>query len=973
MQHNQTFQYSKKSQKNLDKKARNERNISNDFNWKLYVKLISHPKVQNNVSAYDHYNKVGKKNPTIYHTYWRKVYRIPNELSAETYKKHLSEMGETTEFNEAKDVYAYFASIGHSKYPLSDAYARCHFEIPKYFDCDAFKKYYSEFAEEPNNNVLYYHHHRQPEKYPLNDDYLRLLYNIPIEFSCQHFQQYFKLGVTSDEETYRHFSEHSDNYILDDQYLRFRYTIPSEFQCDTFSQYYNLDFESNVHAYKYYSENRDKYPLDDGYMRTRFKASTHVNCAVFKQRYADIINPNTKDNDIYELIHRKGDLFPLDDTYYDILYKTNGEFKWKLYLEAYPWKFTGAEVDMGDVYHAYFSKKASEDVKGNNDQYYKLLYDINADFDVSEYKQMNDCFLLENCSHEFVFQFVKEIARLEDIYHGIQSQAKTSSLEKEFLERYEYIQNIPKLSEHEKRIYFKLKDFATFYYSDKLTPSDKVVKNETFVEEEISVPIEKTIYKDDYITHKQLKPKTKKINTSRYTSNTSAHQDPADDKRQREIDALMKRVGVDKNMITGQQKTSKSNAIGNTGMSSLDALGVGKGAVNNQSSLDLLQRTMKSKSASDISGLASVLGSGNISALISELANADSDDEEEQPIRYQTSNIVKEEEEEEDEYEEYKELIQRKEVITEYETQYVQKKIVNETKTKYYRMFRNDLQINEQTSSEQVFQHVCKYNFNLYLTYRYRSSIFNTNTSFTTSKKQNSKLAIFLCFSANKPIIFDVLLNNINSLGDEWNHLILCSGNNEKYIKSLTSLISTPIQIKTISSKSVTYDDINNLFLDASFWKKYHENYVFVYDENTILSQETNTKLTEAINEDIAFVGTSLPFSSYANNKLYGFASLRKRSHLIATLENHPQLLIENYGYLEKEVYNTLGLQNVPEFVVFSQGNVKTKINLDSCIFNVNFATTICNEKTSTFLSSKYALKSHNRKQLDSFFDYFSI
>ena len=43
MQHNQTFQYSKKSQKNLDKKARNERNISNDFNWKLYVKLISHP------------------------------------------------------------------------------------------------------------------------------------------------------------------------------------------------------------------------------------------------------------------------------------------------------------------------------------------------------------------------------------------------------------------------------------------------------------------------------------------------------------------------------------------------------------------------------------------------------------------------------------------------------------------------------------------------------------------------------------------------------------------------------------------------------------------------------------------------------------------------------------------------------------------------------------------------------------------
>lgn len=972
MQHNQTFQYSKKSQKNLDKKARNERNISSDFNWKLYVKVISQPNIKNNVSAYDHYNRIGKKNPAIYHTYWRKVYKSPNELSAETYKKHLSEMGETIEFNELKDVYAYFASIGHYKYPLGDAYARCHFEIPKYFDCDAFKKYYSEFTEESNNNVLYYHHHRQPKKYPLDDGYLRIRYNIPIEFNCKSFQKYFKLGVTSDEETYRHFSEHRDRYILDDQYMRFRYNIPSEFQVDIFSKYFNLDFESNFQAYRYYDEHRDKYQLDDGYMRTRFQAPKHINCNVFKQRYADIINPNTKDDDIYELIHRKGDLFPLDEEYYDILYKTNGSFQWKLYLEAYPWKFTEIEVNIGDVYHEYFSKKDNEDLNGNNDKYYKLKYDINEYFEIDDFRKVNDCFLLENCNNDFVFQFAKEIATLEHIYNSIKTQANTTTSEKEFIERYEYINSIPKLSEQEKRIYFKLKDFAIVYYSDKPTPSDKVIKNETFVEDEITVPVEKKIYKDEYVTHKRLKPKTKKSSSSNYISSTSRNQDhDVNDDRQKQIEDLMKRVGADKKM------TEQYNNNDNNGMPSLDVLGFGNKSINNQSSLDLLKSTMTNQNTNSMDGLISVLGRGNINSIITELMTVDSDDEEEQYMRTNNSHIINQkndfDDEEEDEYEEYKELVKRVEVITEYETQYVKKKIVNEIKTKHYRMFINDLQINGENNAENVFNHMCRHNHNLYLTYRYRTCIFNNTTPSEYNKKNKNNLAIFLCLSENKPIIFDVLLNNINSLGDDWNHVILCDSNNEKYIKSLTALIQIPIKVKNISSKLLTYDDINNLFLDSYFWKSFKEEYVFVYDENTILTQETNIKLTQAINQNILFVGTSFTLSGYTHNKYYGFSSLRKRSHLIATLENSPQLNIEKYGYLEKKLCDTIGLQKVPEFVLFSQSNAKSNINLDSSIFNVNFATTLCNEEINSFLSSKYALKSHNRKQIESFFDYFSI
>jgi hypothetical protein len=210
-------------------------------------------------------------------------------------------------------------------------------------------------------------------------------------------------------------------------------------------------------------------------------------------------------------------------------------------------------------------------------------------------------------------------------------------------------------------------------------------------------------------------------------------------------------------------------------------------------------------------------------------------------------------------------------------------------------------------------------------------------------------------------------------LGEEWNHLILCSGNNEKYIKSLTSHIDIPIQIHSISSKAVSYDEINNLFLNASFWKKYHENYVFIYDENTILSEVINTKLTEAMNQNVPYIGTSLPFTSYPNNKLYGFSSLRKRSHMIETLERNPELQIASYQHLENDIYNILGLCQAPECAVFSKDIDKYKINLDAYIFNINFATTICNKKTNTLLSSKYALKSYNNKLLNTFFDYFSM
>ena len=228
LRNTKTFQYSGKHMENVDNRARKENNIPNDFCWKTYVNVLRTNSVLNNINAYIHYNKYGKNNENIFNAYWRAIYNIPATFSEISYSNYLIECGVSRIFSTTKDMYLYYAKVGSTEYPLNDAYARCHFEIPEFFNCDVFQKYHADLLgadeTEETDNKLYYLYHTQPTTYPLDDGYMRLLYNSPDDLDCAVFKIHNKLPIgLTDEECYKMFDENRETMPLDDKYMRILY------------------------------------------------------------------------------------------------------------------------------------------------------------------------------------------------------------------------------------------------------------------------------------------------------------------------------------------------------------------------------------------------------------------------------------------------------------------------------------------------------------------------------------------------------------------------------------------------------------------------------------------------------------------------------------------------------------------------------------------------------------------------------
>ena len=191
-------------------------------------------------------------------------------------------------------------------------------------------------------------------------------------------------------------------------------------------------------------------------MRTRFKSPTDINCTVFKKRYSKLINSQTKDNDIYELISKKGDKFPLDEEYYDILYNKdeNDSFDWKLYLETYPGKFDAESQKIGNVYKLYYKGKDLMNANGENDEYHRAIYNIPKSFIMDQYRKLHDCILPDKCDNLFVFKYYTKQINLIDIYNSYKENNDQTENANNFIGRYEYIANATNLDETKMRELF---------------------------------------------------------------------------------------------------------------------------------------------------------------------------------------------------------------------------------------------------------------------------------------------------------------------------------------------------------------------------------------------------------------------------------------------------------------------------------------------------------------------------------------
>ena len=917
-----TFQYSGKHLENVDNRSRNENNIPNDFCWKTYVNLLRTNTIVNNTNAYSHYNKYGKNHEGIFNAYWREIYNIPNTFSEISYGKYLIECGNPLIFSDNKDMYLYYVKVGSTEYPLNDVYDRCHFEIPTIFSCEVFQKYYNDILGANETNVtdvnLYYIYHTQPTIYPLDDGYLRLLYNSPDDLDCAVFKIHNKLSIgLTDEECYKMFDENRETMPLDDKYMRILYKIPTEFDCTVFSKFYGLKFINNNYCYKTYADNIKKYPLNDEYMRTRFKSPMDINCTVFKKRYSKLINSQTKDNDIYELISKKGDKFPLDEEYYDILYKKeeNDLFDWKLYLETYPDRFSAESPKIGDVYKLYYEGKELMNSNGENDEYHSAVYKIPKSFVMDQYRKLHDCILPDKCDNLFVFKYYTKQINLIDIYNSYKEKNDKTKDAVDFIGRYEYIAKAAKLDETNMRELFMLKDFAASYYKSAPSKGEKVVTVKNEVKETFEEPVVKKVYRIETETKTRLKLKPKKAIVNNNLSKSRA-----------ELDA--------ENIKAESRNKLMSILMNDT--AEMDEIAISMGGELSMAGMN-----------------------GNY--------NYDSSESEE-------------EEEEETEYEDYEDSREICEEVTEYITKEIFKTVSTTATSLCYKIYNSDLVVNKTTSVNTILSHVRKYNYSLYLCLRYRSGIFNLDIPVIkkVSPVNANKNALFFCFEKDKPIIYDVLINNMNFLGREWSHTIVCSNDNSNYIKTIIQRLQLPISVEVLDAKNITFDEINNDLLTVDFWNKFKGDYIFVYNELVILNDKSQFILDKAISNRCNFVGASLPGEdgySRSNGK-YGFCSLRNKNYMLDILGNDYNLdILDSYNTFDTSISKSLTLSKVSEFILYTTNlkHAKGDTHLDDCSTIIDYCTQLVDTIKYKYMHSERMIVDNSKKQFRKIDAAFSI
>ena len=348
-------------------------------------------------------------------------------------------------------------------------------------------------------------------------------------------------------------------------------------------------------------------------------------------------------------------------------------------------------------------------------------------------------------------------------------------------------------------------------------------------------------------------------------------------------------------------------------------------------------------------------------------------------MNYDTDSS-EEEEEEEPEYEYYEDQREICDEVTEYIKKEISKTVSTTSSSLCYKIYNSDLVVNKTTSVNTILSHVRKYNYSLYLCLRYRGGIFNLDIQKTkqTSRNNTSKDAVFFCFEKDKPIIYDVLVNNINLLGREWAHTVVCSHDNSSYIKSLIRQINLPISVEIINVKNITFNEINNELLTVDFWNRFKGEYIFVYNELVILNEKSPIILDKAISSRCNFVGASLPEEDgYArSNGKYGFCSLRNKDYMLDILGKDYNLnIMDSYNTFDTSVSKALTLSKVSEFILYTTNlkHAKGYTHLDDCSMIIDYCTQLVDTLKYKYLHSERMIVDNSKKQFRKINTTFSI
>jgi hypothetical protein len=83
-----------------------------------------------------------------------------------------------------------------------------------------------------------------------------------------------------------------------------------------------------------------------------------------------------------------------------------------------------------------------------------------------------------------------------------------------------------------------------------------------------------------------------------------------------------------------------------------------------------------------------------------------------------------------------------------------------------------------------------------------------------------------------------IIKNTIQKLGDGWGHMIFCSRDNLKQIRSICADISPNIEIIVLDRKIKTRNDYNNMCLDIKFWNQITAEKIFIYQTDTFIFKD---------------------------------------------------------------------------------------------------------------------------------------
>ncbi len=159
-----------------------------------------------------------------------------------------------------------------------------------------------------------------------------------------------------------------------------------------------------------------------------------------------------------------------------------------------------------------------------------------------------------------------------------------------------------------------------------------------------------------------------------------------------------------------------------------------------------------------------------------------------------------------------------------------------------------------------------------------------------------------------------VIKNTIQKLGKGWGHMIFCSKENIRQIRSICNDISLDIEIVVLKDEIKSGNDYNNLLLSLDFWNKITGDKVFIYQTDSFIFKSFRDEFLAWDYIGAPWQTPLCSFDDLPQMKLLGNGglSLRSTKKIIETLQENT-LLKNRTGYasefLPEDLYFSYHLQ----------------------------------------------------------------